>query len=221
MSPSLTQLWLLLLLFVSIVTANTEKTIFVAPDAAPVRFSNKVNTIGELSDKPESEKLLLRIKLPRAFPTANAPRGIDSWVFLGNLKPGARYEARICWAATTPSDFWLETHPHLEGPKFESTSDSKSSDESLLPAQPHLYLKISAIASYYTTNTTLMENPEPVLVDVILDEFLQGALPRSLVYVTVFIIVMINFSWHLGIFVVKWIEGFTNPNQENNREKTE
>ncbi|EPS41068.1 hypothetical protein H072_5057 [Dactylellina haptotyla CBS 200.50] len=147
--------------------------------------------VGQLDASAASEKLLLRVGLPRAFPTVDTPRGIDSWVHLKNLKQGARYEARVCWAATAPSDFWLSVH---------STSGRNEDGSS------ELYLKISAIAAYYTTNATLMKTPEPVLVDIILDEFLLGALPRSLLNVGFFIVLMASVAWYLGIQIVKWID---------------
>ncbi|KAK6528751.1 hypothetical protein TWF694_003990 [Orbilia ellipsospora] len=186
-----------LLIWTYLAIANTEKVIFSAPDA-PSDLINPIETlnfvaIGDLDASKLSERLLLRIELPRAFPTANAPRGIDSWVHLMNLNPGARYEARVCWAATAPSDFWLSVH----SAPVETRSNKNDVD---------LYLKISAIASYYTTNITLMEHPEPVLVDVILDEFLLGVLPRSLLSVGLFIVAVAVIAWFLGIYIVAWID---------------
>ncbi|KAF3921409.1 hypothetical protein ABW21_db0201550 [Orbilia brochopaga] len=190
---------LLLLAFCSsFATANTEKAIFTAPDASirdVEQLDPSINAIGELSAAKELQRLRLRVELPRAFPTADAPRGVDSWVHLKDLKPGARYEARVCWAATAhaveqaPSDFWLSVHPI--GKQIPGS---------------HLYLKISAIASYYSTNATLMQHPEPVLVDIILDEFLLGVLPRSLLNVGLFIVLMAILSWYGGIWVVAWID---------------
>ncbi|KAK6502976.1 hypothetical protein TWF481_008012 [Arthrobotrys musiformis] len=178
--------------------ANTEKVIFSVPDTPSSALENVINgsnldPIGQLSPAGSPEKLLLRIELPREFPTESAPRGVDSWVLLKDLKPGARYEARVCWAATTPSDFWLSVHSSLD-------SSGPSSD---------LYLKISAIASYYTINATLMENPEPVLVDIILDEFLLGVLPRSLLNVGLFIVVVAGVAWYAGFHLIHWLDGIT------------
>lgn len=52
-----------------------------------------------------------------------------------------------------------------------------------------LLLSISVAADYYTTDAYLMENPSPVLVDVILDPFILNVFPRSLVptagYITI------------------------------------
>ncbi|KAK6340992.1 hypothetical protein TWF696_009304 [Orbilia brochopaga] len=188
-------LLLVLCCWCSLARANTEKVIFTAPDASirdvvDALDTSTINAIGELSAARESERLRLRVELPRAFPTSEAPRGVDSWVHLRNLKPGARYEARVCWAATAPSDFWLSVHPHSNGERVPGS---------------HLYLKISAIASYYTTNATLMTHPEPVLVDIILDEFLLGVLPRSLLNVGLFIAFMAVVSWYVGIWMLNWI----------------
>ncbi|RVD88448.1 uncharacterized protein DFL_002633 [Arthrobotrys flagrans] len=187
-----------LLLWAPSAKANTEKVIFSVPDAPSggalenVINGSEFNVIGQLSPAESPEKLLLRIELPREFPTESAPHGVDSWVLLKGLKPGARYEARVCWAATTPSDFWLSVHSPLD--------NGPGSD---------LYLKISAIASYYTTNTTLMNNPEPVLVDIILDEYLLGILPRSLLNVGLFVVVMAGVAWYAGFQVIRWLDGIT------------
>ncbi|KAK6534353.1 hypothetical protein TWF281_005676 [Arthrobotrys megalospora] len=185
-----------LLLWSSLVNANTEKVIFSVPNTNSVLESvingANFNVIGELAPAESPEKLLLRTRLPRAFSTESAPRGVDSWILLKGLKPGARYEARVCWAATTPSDFWLSVHSPL--------NNGPNSD---------LYLKISAIASYYTTNVSLMNTPEPVLVDVILDEFLLGVLPRSLLNVGLFVVVMVGLAWYAGSLVVRWLDSIT------------
>ncbi|KAK6521203.1 hypothetical protein TWF506_001428 [Arthrobotrys conoides] len=183
-----------LLLWTPSANANTEKVIFSVPDTPDSSLNNVIdgsnfNVIGQLSPAEAPEKLLLRVELPREFPTESAPRGVDSWVLLKGLKPGARYEARICWAATIPSDFWLSVHSPLNhGPGSD------------------IYLKISAIAAYYTTNTTLMNNPEPVLVDIILDEFLLGVLPRSLLNVGLFIVVMAGVAWYAGLYAIQWLD---------------
>ncbi|KAF3216599.1 hypothetical protein TWF106_008226 [Orbilia oligospora] len=186
-----------LLLWTPSANANTEKIIFSVPDSPNSALESvidgpKFNVIGLLSPAESPEKLLLRTELPREFPSESAPHGIDSWVHLKGLKPGARYEARICWAATAPSDFWLSVHSPLD---YKYNSD--------------VYLKISAIAAYYTTNATLMDRPEPVLVDIILDEFLLGVLPRSLLNVGLFIVIMAGVAWYAGSQVVQWLDVIT------------
>ncbi|KAF3210562.1 hypothetical protein TWF192_002368 [Orbilia oligospora] len=186
-----------LLLWTPSANANTEKIIFSVPDSPNSALESvidgpKFNVIGLLSPAESPEKLLLRTELPRELPSESAPHGIDSWVHLKGLKPGARYEARICWAATAPSDFWLSVHSPLD---YKYNSD--------------VYLKISAIAAYYTTNATLMDRPEPVLVDIILDEFLLGVLPRSLLNVGLFIVIMAGVAWYAGSQVVQWLDVIT------------
>ena len=100
----------------------------------------------------------------------------------------------------------MSVHPTVDDKKSE---DGASADVSGLGSGSHLYLKISAIASYFTTNNTLMERPEPVLVDIILDEYLLGALPRSLLNVGLFIVLLVAVAWYLGIWVVRWINDIT------------
>lgn len=86
------------LLFAPAALANTEKTIFIAPsaialpDAGPQLHALNLETITYTHSK-------VRTSLAIAFPTEEAPRGLDSWYLLQGLNQGQRYEVRICWAA--------------------------------------------------------------------------------------------------------------------------
>lgn len=86
-------------LFVHAASANTEKTIFVAPAsidlpaAAPTLEHLRLNTLSSASST-------LRTALSVAFPTEDKPQGENSWYLLQNLNEGQRYEVRVCWAAT-------------------------------------------------------------------------------------------------------------------------
>lgn len=90
-----------ILLCLTAVHANTEKVIFLGPEsiqtftAHPKLQDLNIETISPLSSASSS----LRLHLPVAFPFETAPRGIDSWYLLDNLKPWSRYEVRVCWAA--------------------------------------------------------------------------------------------------------------------------
>jgi hypothetical protein len=86
-----------------------------------------------------------------------------------------------------PTDFWLDTYTikevfdtpdlvtslaqfseqlqHLDHTRLEYSTQVQSAAAAATP-QSILFLRIQAAASYYTTNRTLMEHPEPVDVDI-------------------------------------------------------
>ena len=72
-------------------------------------------------------------------------------------------------------------------------------------AQSVLFLRIQAAASYYTTNRALMERPEPVDVDIILDPFLLNILPQSLVPVAIYITAVAVGAWFLSGYIYRWL----------------
>jgi hypothetical protein len=102
-----------LALAASSVTANTEKVIFLGPEARPVPVdSPTLDDLGlpELSPR----RWALRTHLDAAFPTEDAALGASSWVLLNGLKEGQRYEVRVCWAATVGPTFTIYIYPSLK-----------------------------------------------------------------------------------------------------------
>jgi hypothetical protein len=91
--------FLSLALAASSVIANTEKVIFLGPEARAVPVDSP--TLDDLQ-LPElsPHRWALRTHLDAAFPTEDAALGASSWVLLNGLKEGQRYEVRVCWAAT-------------------------------------------------------------------------------------------------------------------------
>jgi len=65
-----------------------------------------------------------------------------------------------------------------------------------------LFLEILAVADYFTTNVTLMQHPQPVDVDIILDPFLFNVLPRSLLPTAGVVIVVAIVSFLVSQWVV-------------------
>ena len=86
-------------LLVTLASANTEKTIFVAPvglvisDAQP---SLEILQVQELTHNNAT----LRTYLGAEFPSESALHGREHWYLLRDLIAGQRYELRVCWAAT-------------------------------------------------------------------------------------------------------------------------
>lgn len=104
----------LLSLLISPTNANTEKTIFIAPQPLPVPSQQAaIDDLGLERLSPEAP--VLRTYLNASFPTEEAPLGSESWFFLEDLNPGQRYEVRVCWLATVCISFFL--------PLLSSSSD--------------------------------------------------------------------------------------------------
>ncbi|KAG9195551.1 hypothetical protein G6011_00672 [Alternaria panax] len=208
-----TQLWT--------VNANVEKTIFLGP--SPVTLSNVRPGLDGLGLHRLSPDLTIRpIRVPVQFPTESLPRGPESWYLLRGLQHGRRYEVRICWPATQPTDFWLDTYPitHVfDTPALTSSLAQYSSalqpdpvhDEIATkepsPAAPEsmLFLRLQAAASYYSTNRTLMDYPSPVDADIILDPFILNVFPQSLAPVAAYITAVAVGAWFLSAYIYRWL----------------
>ncbi|KAF2168134.1 hypothetical protein M409DRAFT_53447 [Zasmidium cellare ATCC 36951] len=200
------------LLFATAALANTEKTIFIAPsaitlpDAEPQLDALNLDTLTYSHSK-------LRRSLNVAFPSEEAARGLDSWYLLRGLNEGQRYEVRICWAAIQPTEFWLNVYnishvfdsPYLiqslAGFAELQVSQPPAEDNALKPEYSTgtiLFLHVQAAADYFTTNKTLMQHPEPVDVDIILDPYLANVLPVSLLSTAAYIIVLAVVAWFVS-----------------------
>lgn len=71
-----------------------------------------------------------------------------------------------------------------------------------------LFLRIDAAADYFTTDTALMQWPEPVLADVILDPFVLNVLPRTLLPTVGYVVIVAAASWALATrLIMPWVRG--------------
>ncbi|CAI6330170.1 unnamed protein product [Periconia digitata] len=200
--------------------ANVEKTVFLGP--SPVTPSNVDDNSTPLSlDNLHIDVLdpahrhILPTRLPVQFPVEAAPHGLDSWYLLHGLEHNRRYEVRICWPATQPTDFWLDTFTigalYASPDLVHSLVDYNIVHSKELDLRAHsradslLFLRIQAAASYFTTNQTLMQQSEPVDVDIILDPFILNILPRSLGPTAVYIILVGVFAWVASGFIYRWL----------------
>lgn len=88
-------------LFLALVSANTEKVIFTAPE--PIRIPLSTTSLSDLLklDVLSPETLSIRRNLSRTFPVEpkNPKTGEATWLLLEGLNPGQRYELRVCWSA--------------------------------------------------------------------------------------------------------------------------
>ncbi|KAK0747693.1 hypothetical protein B0T21DRAFT_379686 [Apiosordaria backusii] len=225
----------ILCLFTSPISANVEKTIFLAPPAvhAPIDDPTIISNLklARLTPHPANQSSL-RTLLPVSFPTTSHPQGTESWFLLWDLTPSQRYEVRICWAATQPTSFHLQTFTTSEifssTPSFTSYLDSlplsPSPPKDVNTKTPHSYLllRILAAADFYTTNKTLMSHPPPVIADIILDPFLFNILPRSLAPTVGYIIAVAISSWFLAGGISRAFKGLITNSHDidnNNNDK--
>ncbi|QSZ34151.1 hypothetical protein DSL72_005739 [Monilinia vaccinii-corymbosi] len=212
------------------VMANTEKVIFLGPETLnrPQEHPTPEDLhLGALSPEHNS----LRTHIHAAFPTQDSKYGQSTWYLLKTLKAGQRYEVRICWAATEPTSFRLDTYdlttvfetPDLitslaqyseaRQPIFNDVQDQAPKIAQADFRHKHkqddvsstLFLQIYAAADYYTMNQTLMENVPPVFVDIILDPYIFNILPRSLVPTIAYIILLAVGSWQISRYVMEWV----------------
>ncbi|KAL4884379.1 hypothetical protein BJY04DRAFT_7496 [Aspergillus karnatakaensis] len=205
------------------VSANVEKTIFVAPTALALPATESAfDYLGLQRLSPRDGTL--RTKLDASFPTEESLRVTDSWYLLESLAPGQRYEVRICWLATQPTSFDLTTYTLSEAlvdtslrsaitqyaspekatahtKRTHDGHDASSGTKADLAPESVLFLRISAAADYFSLNQTLMENVPPVLADIILDPFLANVFPRSLVPTAGYIVVVAC----VAIVIARWI----------------
>ncbi|PLB45211.1 hypothetical protein P170DRAFT_440357 [Aspergillus steynii IBT 23096] len=200
------------------VTANVEKTIFRAPSVATIpAVDPSLDDLGLQRLSPA--KPALRTQLNASFPTEASP-GTDSWYFLEHLTPGQRYEVRICWLATQPTDFTLDTYTvpdAIEDPiLFSSIGVYSSARMAEYPPQDMvprsgsvsptsdsvLFLRIRAAADYYSLDSSLMESVPPVRADIILDPFLLNVFPQSLVPTACYMAVVGGIAAVLGWWIL-------------------
>ncbi|KAI1754689.1 hypothetical protein F4782DRAFT_456148 [Xylaria castorea] len=214
--------WVWVFLILPYAWANTEKTIFFGPPAVDI------DSIYPASDHLQVVSLdprhfAIRAHLEVESPSNELRHGKASWFVLHNLTEDQRYEVRVCWAATQPTAFRLETYeletvfkaPELtaELSAYANTLQSDRNNHVAIPLQTLepgmqsslLLLRIIAAADFYTTNHTLMRNAPPVLVDVILDPFILNILPCSLLPTVIYIVAVAIVSWFVGKRISSWV----------------
>ncbi|KIW80382.1 hypothetical protein Z517_06997 [Fonsecaea pedrosoi CBS 271.37] len=204
--------------------ANVEKVIFLAPAADNLPQDASIDNLflTRLSEQYPS----VRTHINASFPSTDFPKGIESWFLLEGLRPGRRYEIRICWLATQPTSFWLYTHsldhafatPNLLASLSDyayarhaqlGSEDSRSLLQRKAEASTSdvgstfLFLQVLAAADYFSLNQTLMEVVPPVAVDIILDPYVLNVLPQSLAPTGLYLLVIAVGAWFLSTWIPK------------------
>lgn len=240
-------LWHYALLFAGFqqVLANTEKAIFLGPQTVNIP-SAKPNLDDLYIDILTPSNWSIRTHIEAEFPSESNQAGKSTWLLLDNLTEGQRYELRVCWAATQPTAFVINTYelpavfedPELISSLFEysmSRQPELDSDDEQKPrvheqaadeeGERHasvLFLQILAAADYFTANKTLMSQVPPVFVDIILDPYVYNVLPRSLIPTIGYIVVVAVVSFFLAKRIVSWIRGYVaHPVDPDNKTKKE
>ena len=186
--------------------ANTEKTVFVVPPS--ISYNSNFGRLEKLQlDTLNQSSPSLRKALPVAFPSSQYPHGLQSWYLLEDLNKDQRYEVRACWAATQPTNFWLEVF--TPGEVLQNSELLRSIDLFIQhrqePFEPSSYrasdvllLRVEAAADFFTTNKTRMHNPPPVDVDIILDPFILNVFPSSLKQTALYIVLLAIGSYFIS-----------------------
>jgi len=147
------------------VYANTSKTIFTAPKTSGLKFPN----LALLSpDKPRLQEAIVP-----AFSTSQAPFGVERIYGLVGLAEGSKYEVRVCWAASSPTRFHLNTFYEHET----------------------LFIRLFAEAAYYSHIEELMRNVPEMEFILILDKLILGFIPESLLPVIGLVVLVGVICW--------------------------
>ncbi|KAI6249160.1 hypothetical protein HI914_02333 [Erysiphe necator] len=212
------------------VFANTEKVIFEASKSNGVLHGVDYHDFWNLPlEKLSPQFGKLKTKIFAEFPTLNSTYGRESWFLLHGISQRHRYEARICWTATQPTSFQLVTYDFVEvlqsldlkfslekysmsrklGSSGLNTIGNKYFQDlkvSELNASSSLLLQIFAAADYYTTNASLMQYPQPVQVEIILDPYFLNIVPKSLIPTIAYILILVVGGWSFSIFLNHWAQ---------------
>ncbi|KAK2766194.1 hypothetical protein FQN54_007710 [Arachnomyces sp. PD_36] len=215
---------------------------FIAPDSMHIPTqSPNLDDLGLERLSPDLPAI--RTHLNASFPSEVAPNGVETWILLEDLNPGQRYEIRVCWLATQPSSFSLSTftlpevfdHPPLMSSLSEFSYNrladlERQSDPSALIRRPLksvpepesiLFLQVITAADYFTTEKSLMENPPPVDVDIILDPYLFNVFPRSLVPTAGYILIIALGAWFVSRIIWSGLANIAQSSSKASASSTE
>lgn len=121
---------------------------------------------------------------------------------------------------TSRSGFHL--HKHIFRRRSRSMLEKIEDPLSLTShAESVLFLRVFAAAEYVSADPQLMEEVPPVLVDIILDEYLFNVLPRSLVPTIAWMATVGFVAWWLGGWAVQGLVGIVSSaiTSDNTAEK--
>jgi hypothetical protein len=82
-----------------------------------------------------------------------------------------------------------------------------------------LLLHIQAAADYFTHDAALMQNPPPVLVDLILDPYVFNVVPRSLLPTAGYLVVLAILSWFAAQWIAKQLQSIAGAADHQAKQK--
>ncbi|KAI5800061.1 hypothetical protein EDC01DRAFT_532480 [Geopyxis carbonaria] len=196
--------------------ANVEKEIFIGP---PTSMFDITTELEHLTPSNDARNFATTLNTSFVHP------GATHWIALSGLAPQQRYEVRICWPATQPTDFNLKlfTVEQIDGDTALSSSIHaypKNIQRRL--NRPYdggstLYLRIFAKTAYVSAQKSRMETPEPVDVEIILDPYKFNVLPESLVPIGGLLIVVGVFSWWAGGLIHQFLARIVTTDEDKKR----
>ncbi|KAK5938106.1 hypothetical protein PMZ80_009695 [Knufia obscura] len=228
--------------FLLLASANVEKTIFVAPPAVTLPQDAAIDNL--LLEPLHPERLSVRTFFNASFPTDDKPHGDESWALLEGLSPRQRHELRICWLATQPTAFQIDTftmaeafetaeliislttysyarHAQLSAAEIDALKANRFKTPGGSDRSSVLFLRVQAAADYFSLNKTLMENVPPVHVDLILDPYLFNVFPISLLPTAGYIIVVAVSAWFISVVVYQLMAAYIQRNEPSGAPEVE
>lgn len=194
-----------------LVWGDTEEVTFTVP----VVHAQLAASFPRLSPKAPS----LRQEVKPVFPSPIWPNGTETWYELWDLAPGGTYEVRICWPATHPTEFLLDVfEPQPASKQLEATNQRLERHKTSASVEdttiwPHyvqsrrgsvlekeegpLYLRVLTSAAFYTHRQDLMDSPQPVPFELVLERNLLGYIPASLTSLILAVVVVLLVAWGL------------------------
>ena len=150
---------------------------------------------------------------------------------LSNIKSSldcdpSAHEAQLT-SQQQPTQFWLDVYDItyvLETPELinglshfaahqaqspEASGQKVGLSTSDNTAKSVLLLHVQAAADYYSANETLMQHPPKVNVDIILDPYLAGVVPKSLLPTVGYIVVLAFIAWYVSGAIWALLHGET------------
>jgi hypothetical protein len=197
-----------------------------------------------LTPASRSFKVHLESRFPSTGPGSS---GLATWFLLDDLVPGQRYETRACYTATQPTDVRLDTfglHAVHDSPELLASlveSITRHEETSSHPevvrhvkaalgtnvSTPHnvsattstsaLLLRIVATADYFTDVQCLMENVPPTYTEIILDPWVHGMIPATVVPIAAYVLAVIAVAYPLARAITRGIESLVDVTQSRDK----
>jgi hypothetical protein len=123
------------------------------------------------------------------------------------------YELDHVWA-TPGLMVSLANYAYAKMPEPKFQTEGQNEDEKKPTQQERtasvLLLHIQAAADYFSHHSSLMKDPPPVLVDLILDPYILNVLPRSLIPTVGYIVAVAVATWLFARWITASLQNVAN-----------